>query len=276
MQWLAAHYGLGDSLTEKAQASAMWYACHNGHLEAVQWLGDCFDLDSKTDRAMAIIKSGLKAACGACGVSRLAVAQWLAARFGLTATEVCRADVLYTACAIGQLETVQWLVDSFDLQDLKNDRGIKIAVEGLETACIQGHLAVAQWLASRCELTAKDVQNSMALCNACTHEQLETAQWLVAHFDFAPPVVRNTEVGELGAVDALLTKALLNKQQEFALWLAAAGSYSVEELEKLGNSERIKKLQLKTECRKLVAAVKKEQKAQEKAQLGPKSATFGA
>jgi len=119
----------------------------------------------------------------ACKNGHLAVAQWLAERFGLTADDARENDnwALLEACHQGHLAVAQWLAEQFQLT-ADDARGRNNEV--LRWACNYGHLAVAQWLADRFGLTAADARavDNSALRGACENGHLAVAQWLETKF----------------------------------------------------------------------------------------------
>lgn len=119
----------------------------------------------------------------ACWDGHLAVAQWLADRFGLTA-EDAKYNNNYAfrgACMNGHLAVAQWLVERFHLtaEDAKSGNN-----EAFRGACRNGHLAVAQWLAKCFSLTAEDArsENNYAFRWAREDGHLAVAQWLTDNF----------------------------------------------------------------------------------------------
>lgn len=110
-------------------------ACENGHLEKLRWLADQ-GLIGAPDLLHGASAS-ITALNTACGRGRLAVAQWLVARFGCVADDFAFA----WACEAGHLETAQWLVAQFGLRPQLGHI--------MPTVCARGHAAVAAWLIAR-------------------------------------------------------------------------------------------------------------------------------
>lgn len=147
-------------------------ACENDRLAVAQWLTDRFGLTAEDARA-----NDNYTLCSTCENGHLAVAQWLAVRFGLTAEDARATDnaALQAACENGHLAIAQWLVGRFEFtaEDARDDDN-----QALRFACSNGHLTVAQWLADRFELTAEDARadNNFALRASCVCGHREVAQ----------------------------------------------------------------------------------------------------
>jgi len=102
---------------------------------------------------------------------------------GLTREQVRAVDneALRWTCWRGRLAVAQWLADRFQLTAADARAGNN---EALRWACGDGHLATAQWLTERFGLTAADARafSNNALLGACTNGHLDVVQWLVKRF----------------------------------------------------------------------------------------------
>jgi hypothetical protein len=118
-----------------------------------------------------------------CGRDCLAMSQWLASRFNLTAADAHATNnaALRYACVNGRLTTAQWLADHFGLtaEDARDGSNWP-----LRYACIYGHLSTAQWLVAHFKLTRTDALDcaGFALNWARKNGHAEVAQWLVDRF----------------------------------------------------------------------------------------------
>ena len=129
------------------------------------------------------VRSLATLALGEACAHQLEEAQWLAARFGVTADDsnLSATRAFFAACCGGHLSTMQWLVTHIS--------GIGYC-GALSVACSRGRLREAQWLADHFGLTKADtiLDRDTALGLACEHGHIDVARWLVARFGITTDV----------------------------------------------------------------------------------------
>jgi hypothetical protein len=172
--------GAADPGVRGITREALRRSCESGHLAVAQWLVATFGLTASDVRTD--VNFALR---GSCENGHLAVAQWLTSTLGLTASDVRRNSnrVLRTVCSNGHLAVAKWLVDTFGLTaaDARSKHN-----GALRLSCSRGHLAVAQWLVATFHLTVDDARatNNYAIRWSRRHAHEDVTAWLASTFDF--------------------------------------------------------------------------------------------
>jgi hypothetical protein len=191
-------------------------AAANGALPAARWMTEKYALaDCVIDRT-----NPRRIFTSVCFEGHLAVAQWLATTFRITAEDVRSREnqALWSACRNGHLTVVQWLTNEFKLtaEDVRSKKN-----RASWSACWHGHLTVVQWLTNEFKLTADDIRvdGNAALSGACHNGHLETVQWLVETF-------------ALTIADARAAIALIRARgkQPLTDWLIAQFAFTQDEI----------------------------------------------